>query len=78
VGKYFDDSVKLLTTIVRQGIDQGEFRDVDARQSAVTIAAQYEGLMLMWVVNPAAFDLEQSCHHAIILTLGSLASSPAA
>lgn len=72
VRKYFAHTVKLLATILRQGIERGEFSAIDPRQTAVTIAAQYEGLMLMWVVNPAAFDLEETCRHATRFILDSI------
>ncbi len=69
---YFDDSIEVLTAIVREGIHLGELRAVDPRKTAVTIAALYEGLVLIWVANQRALDLDQSWRHATAQALSGL------
>ncbi len=40
--------------IIRQGIEQGEFREVDADAAAFSLIALYEGIALLWFMTPRA------------------------
>ena len=42
----------VLATMIQQGIQQGEFRAVDANGVAVTYMALFEGLVLFWGGRP--------------------------
>ena len=53
VRRYFEEYRGALESVVREGIERGEFRVVDAAEAAVTIVALFEGVTLLW-----AFDLE--------------------
>lgn len=70
--KYFDAYLKLLAGMIQQGIDRGEFRPVDAMQTAVSIGALYEGLITLWVVDPQRVDLNRNGELAMRLLLDGL------
>jgi AcrR family transcriptional regulator len=48
-----------LAELIREGIERGEFRDVDAGQSAAAITGLCEGLILLWALEPKAFPFEK-------------------
>lgn len=50
----------------------GEFRDVDAEATAVTIIALYEGLALLWAVDPEAVHWDGQGASAIRMLLEGL------
>ncbi|MGH7812615.1 MAG: TetR/AcrR family transcriptional regulator [Candidatus Binataceae bacterium] len=72
VRRYFHDEIELIADLVRQGIERGEFRPADPRKTAAAIAALYEGLMLIWTIDPAALDLEDYSRQATALALAGL------
>jgi AcrR family transcriptional regulator len=59
-------------TIIQQGIDEGEFRAVDAAETAVTIGAIFEGTLLLWAVNPHSIDVGRQLETAVYLLLNGL------
>lgn len=66
----FDQYRALLAALIRQGIARGEFRQVDADSVAITHAALFEGLALLWAVYPQGIDwqaqAEASLHQLLI------------
>lgn len=46
--QYLHQSLEILAGVVQAGIDQGEFRPVDARQTAAAIGALMDGTALWW------------------------------
>lgn len=63
--RYLRNYIDILTPLIQQGIDQGEFRQVDAREAAIAAGAIFEGTLLLWVCDPdtVSFDknIETSC-----------------
>ena len=55
--------------IVQQGIDSGEFREMDALAAATAMSGMYEGLLLLWLVDPEAVPLRQSIEASTSLLL---------
>lgn len=55
---YFADYRLLLTQILEQGIERGEFIQFDTAQAATTLVALMEGLTLLWFTDPDAIQLE--------------------
>jgi AcrR family transcriptional regulator len=47
-----------LAELIREGIQRGEFRRVNAEQSAAAITGLCEGLILLWALEPKAFPFE--------------------
>lgn len=54
VRRYFEEYREFLASVVREGIERGEFRDVDAAEVAVTIVSLFEGVTLLWAFDPEA------------------------
>lgn len=71
--RYFKDYREVLAALVQRGIDRGEFRPVRAEQVAIAIAALYEGLALLWMVDPEAMQWEQTGEASLLLLLDGLA-----
>ncbi len=69
---YFADFRAALTTIVQQGIDCGEFRRVDASAVAITLCAIYEGLTLLWAIDPQSVPIGATSETAVQLLLDGL------
>ena len=61
-----------LAALIRQGIARGEFRDVDADLAALTFIALYEGLTLLWAVDPQSMAVETTPEAAVRLLLEGL------
>ena len=53
---YFD----LVTPIIQEGIDAGDFKADSAKDVAVTIGAIFEGTILLWVYDSELIDLEKN------------------
>lgn len=52
--EYFADYRQLLARLVERGIAQDELRDIDAMATAITLTALFEGLALLFFVDPEA------------------------
>ncbi len=48
-----------LAQLIREGIEQGEFRKADADQLAAAVTGLCEGLILLWALEPKAFPFEK-------------------
>lgn len=64
--------IDLFTVLIQQGIDNGEFRPLNARDAAITIDAQFEGLILLWAIAPETIDIIQLAETAVDLFLEGL------
>jgi AcrR family transcriptional regulator len=69
---YFADFRAALTTLIQQGIDCGEFRAVDASDTAITLCAIYEGLTLLWSIDPQSVPISAASETAVRLLLEGL------
>lgn len=47
-----------LAALIRQGVERGEFRQVDPEETAITITALIEGTTLLWMVDPQVTNWE--------------------
>jgi AcrR family transcriptional regulator len=71
--RYFKDYREVLTALVQRGIDRGEFRQTQAEEVAIAVTALYEGLALLWMVDPDATTWEQTGERSLLLLLDGLA-----
>jgi AcrR family transcriptional regulator len=53
---YFARYTGQLGALLQQGIDRGELRQHDTRAIATLLTAQFEGLALLWLLDPEAID----------------------
>jgi len=68
MGLYYD----LITPIIQQGIDAGEFKSTDAEEAAVAFGAIFEGTILLWVYDPERVNLEKNLHAGIKLLMNGI------
>jgi hypothetical protein len=66
----------LLEELIQQGIDEGEFRHVNATQAAITFASLYEGLTLHWMMDPQTVQWEILNENSIPMLLDGLKVRP--
>ena len=52
--QYYQDYRRALASLIERGIKQGEFRAVDSQTAATSLVALYEGLALLFFVDPEA------------------------
>lgn len=72
LGDVLGDYRATLSALIRQGIEHGEFRAVNTDDVAVALAALYEGLILLWVIDPHAVQWQAQADFAVRLLLDGL------
>lgn len=70
--EYFTDYRRLLARLIERGIAQGEFRDIDATATAITLTALFEGLALLFFVDPEATRWADQTETSVRLLLSGL------
>ncbi len=70
--EYFKQYRATVARLIAQGIDRGEFRPVDPNTVATTLAALYEGLVLLWFVDREAIQWETQGTESVRLLLDGL------
>ena len=70
--KYIRSYLELITPIIQQGIDSGEFNANNAEDVAITIGAIFEGTILLWVYDSETIDLENHLHSGMNLLMDGL------
>ncbi len=66
---YFQSYMEMLTPIIQQGIDSGEFKSVDAQEIAIAVGAIIEGTILLWVYDPEFINLQRHVYTGVQLLL---------
>ena len=62
----------LLTTIIEEGIESGEFAPTDARRAARALDALLSGTLLHWVYAPEEIDVEAQLRYGVRLIFRGL------
>lgn len=70
--EYFTDYRTLLARLIERGIAQGEFRDIDAEATAITLVALFEGLGLLFFVDPEVTRWAEQTETSVRLLLSGL------
>jgi AcrR family transcriptional regulator len=73
---YFHRYTAMLSTIIQQGIRQGEFKPCDPEMVATMLISTYEGLALIWFIKPELVDWDVMEHEPIELILSGLYEEP--
>ncbi len=63
--EYFKDYRTALARLIQRGIERGEFRAIDAEATAITLVALYEGMALLYFVDPQALAWSEQSETAI-------------
>jgi AcrR family transcriptional regulator len=67
--QYLNHYLEILIPIIQRGIDSGEFRQVDARETAIAMGAIMEGTLLLWVYDKSLIDPAHHIHSGMKLLL---------
>lgn len=70
--EYFQDYCEVLARLISRGIEQGEFRAIDARAAATTLVALYEGQALLFFVDQGARQWSEQIELSTRLLLDGL------
>ncbi|HEU5347457.1 MAG TPA: TetR/AcrR family transcriptional regulator [Ktedonobacterales bacterium] len=74
---YFAEYRTFMESAIRRGIAQGEFRPtVNPAEVAITITALYEGLGLLWIVDPQGAKWHEQVETSMRLLLQALVVTP--
>jgi AcrR family transcriptional regulator len=69
---YFERYMSILSAIIQQGINSGEFKPCDPELVATSLIAMYEGIALLWFIEPKLVDWDEMEHEPIELMLAGL------
>lgn len=69
---YFERYTEILARVIQQGIDQGEFKPCDPRMVAKSLIAMYEGIAMLWFIDPDLVDWDQMGAEPVELVLAGL------
>jgi AcrR family transcriptional regulator len=70
--EYFSDYRTLLARLIERGIERREFREIDAEATAITLTALFEGLGLLFFVDPEATRWADQAETSVRLLLCGL------
>ena len=65
---YFD----IITPLIQQGIDRGEFRPVNVQEATIAMGSLIEGTLLLWVYDPETVKFEKHMETGARLLLDGL------
>jgi len=75
IRKAYTDYANALEGVLLLGIKNAEFKSADASVLARSMIAQFEGLNLLYLVNPEEFSLQKSYGQAMDVMLNGLVSA---
>jgi AcrR family transcriptional regulator len=75
--KYIDLYACELAELIREGIESGEFRDVDPEEVALQLMSLLEGIALLWGVDPERVQIPETADRGVRLVLDGLLVRPA-
>jgi AcrR family transcriptional regulator len=76
IKRYYQNFLDLIEPIIEKGIEQGEFRPVDVKETALAIGAMYEGTILFYVYFSDNVDFENQFRTNLDIILGGLLQKP--
>lgn len=72
IKRYYQNFVNLIEPIIEQGIEQGEFRNVNVQDTSIAIGAIFEGSILFYIYFSDIFDFERQFKTNLDLILEGL------
>jgi AcrR family transcriptional regulator len=69
---YFEEYREILAEIVHDGIQRGEFRQVDVEEVTVTLVSLFEGVTLLWAFDPKTVPIGSQIEASVRLLLEGL------
>jgi AcrR family transcriptional regulator len=58
IRQYYQMNESMLAAMIQEGIERGEFKQVDAHHMSIILGATFEGLVLMQAIHPEWVDWE--------------------
>jgi AcrR family transcriptional regulator len=74
IRQYLENTRTALAPLIQQGIECGELRPLDAEAAAMALAAQFEGCILIWAVDPEGIHLDDYLLTSVQLHIDSLSA----
>ncbi|MGD2058237.1 MAG: TetR/AcrR family transcriptional regulator [Anaerolineales bacterium] len=56
---YFTHYAEIVAEVIQQGIDSGEFKPCEPQSVALALIGMYEGMALVWFLDPEKVDWDQ-------------------
>ncbi len=69
---YYEHYAGLIAQIVQQGVERGEFKPCDPRTVSVALIGMYEGMALLWFLDPSRIDWERMSEPPLEIFLAGL------
>jgi AcrR family transcriptional regulator len=73
---YFQEYRTLMACLIQRGVERGEFREVSADATAIMLTALFEGLALLFFVDPEAVQWADEIEASVRLLLSGLQRPP--
>ncbi len=70
--KYMRYYLDMITPIIQEGIDAGEFHATDANAVSIALGALFEGTILLWVYDKESVDLQKHIRAGVELLMKGL------
>lgn len=67
--KYLRNYMEILLPIIRQGIQQGEFRSIEPKETAIALGAVIEGTTVLWIFDRETVNLERDIETGVAYIL---------
>ncbi len=74
--RYYHQYRTSIVALIQKGMERGEFQPTDAQAMAIAIIGIYEGLTVLWMLDPVAFDLVGVAAQSVQALLRSIARTP--
>lgn len=69
---YYQHYTGLIARVIQQGIDRGEFKPCDPDVTALALMGMYEGIALLWFLDPGQVDLDRMGEQPLEIFLNGL------
>ena len=70
--QYLNTYLDLVVPVIQEGIENGEFINVNPKEIALALGAIFEGTILLWVYDAEAVDLEKQVDSGIRLLMNGI------
>ena len=69
---YYQHYTGLIARVIKQGVDRGEFKPCDPDITALALMGMYEGIALLWFLDPGQVDLDRMAGQPLEIFLDGL------
>ena len=69
---YYEHYADLIAEVIEQGVNRGEFKPCDPRNASVALIGMYEGIALLWFLDPTRIDWDSMSEQPLEIFLAGL------